>query len=159
MHLSLQNERVANKNYDISSILKSKADINKGEKLFVSSCRTCHKAGKEGSTVAPNLTFISKKFGDRDLLNAIINPSAAVAFGYETWMITTKDNETYYGFLISDNEQSMTLRDVGGNNHLLEKSVIKTAKKQDKSLMPEAAQIRLSDQDLADIVGYLKQVK
>ena len=62
-------------------------------------------------------------------------------------------------FLISDNTESMTLRDIGGNNHLLKKNVIKSAQKQDKSLMPEAAQIGLSDQDLADIMGFLKQVK
>ena len=159
MPVALQNEKSSDKKYDVNHVISLKPDVNKGGQLFTTNCRTCHKAGKEGSNIAPDLTFISKKFPDKDLLYAIIDPSAAVAFGYEPWMITTKDNKTYYGFLISDNTESMTLRDIGGNNHLLKKNVIKSAQKQDKSLMPEAAQIGLSDQDLADIMGFLKQVK
>lgn len=150
---------VPGKRYSIDNILKLKPDINKGGKLFTSACRTCHKAGKEGSTVAPNLTLITKKYDDRQLLNAIINPDAAVAFGYEPWLINTKDKKTFYGFLISDNDQYMTIRDIAGKNIQVKKSSIDSSKKQDKSLMPEPSQLGLSEQNLADIVNYLKQVE
>lgn len=145
--------------YNIDNIITLKPDINKGGEIFTSACRTCHKAGKEGSTIAPDLTFISKKYDDRQLLNAIINPDAAVAFGYETWVINTKDKKTFYGFLISDNDQYITIRDIAGKNHQLKKSSVASTKKQDKSLMPEPSQLGLSEQNLADIVRYLKQVR
>ncbi|HUQ66769.1 MAG TPA: PVC-type heme-binding CxxCH protein [Flavitalea sp.] len=148
-----------NNTYDLNTIMKIKPDISKGEQLFTANCRTCHKAGKEGSTVAPDLTFITKKFGDRELLDAIIHPSASIAFGYEPWMINTKDKKSYFGFVIADNDQSMTIRDISGNNHMIKKSVIISAKKQDKSLMPEPSQLGLTQQDLANIVGFLKVVK
>jgi putative membrane-bound dehydrogenase-like protein len=147
------------KNYDINAIMKLNADSKKGNEVFTANCRTCHKAGKEGNTIAPDLTFVSKKFADKDLLDAIIHPSASIAFGYEPWKVNTKNAKSYFGFLISDNNESMTIRDISGNNHLIKKSIITSAKKQEKSLMPEPSQLGLSEQDLANIVSYLKTVK
>ena len=157
--IAVANKNTPHKQYIINDILKLKPDVAKGQQLFTSNCRTCHKAGKEGSTIAPDLTFVSKKSDDKQLLNSIINPSEAVAFGYEPWMVNTKDKKTYFGFLISDNEEAMIIRDISGINHLIKKTSVATAKKQDKSLMPALSQLGLTEQDLADILSYLKQVK
>ena len=135
-----------------------KPDNRSGEQIFASYCRACHKAGKEGSTVAPNLTYITRKFDDKQLLNAIIFPSAAIAFGYESWLVETKSKNSYYGFIISDNKESKIIRDIAGQNHTIKKSEIVSSKKQDKSIMPSAGQMNLSEQQLADVVGYLKGV-
>ena len=71
------------------------------------------------------------------MLDAIINPSAAIVFGYEPWIVNTKDGQSVYGFLISDNKQTMVIRDIHGQNHVIKKSDISSKQKQEKSLMPD----------------------
>jgi hypothetical protein len=51
------------------------------------------------------------------LLDAIINPSAGLAFGYEPWLLTTKNGQTYYGFLISDGAEAVMMKDAAGQKY------------------------------------------
>lgn len=145
--------------YVVNDILKLKADATNGGTLFNTYCRTCHKAQNVGSNVGPDLTFTAKKFDDEQLLKAIIFPSSAIAFGYEPWIVTTKNKSTYYGFLVSETKEAMILRDLAEVNHTLYKKDIASANKQNKSPMPEAGQLGLTEQQLRDITGYLKSIK
>lgn len=143
--------------FTVPEILSLKADVKKGEALFGERCGTCHKFGDKGSAIGPDLSQIAAKLDDNSLLEAIINPSSSIVFGYEPWLINTKDNQTVYGFLLSETKTSMTIRDISGNNHVIPKNKIASRVKQDKSIMPDPAQNNLSAQDLAHITGYLKK--
>lgn len=141
--------------YSIQDISALPADLKKGASLFMSNCANCHKLGADGKTVGPNLTGITMKFNKTELLDAIINPSAAIVFGYEPWIVNTKDGQSIYGFLISDNKQTIIIKDILGQNHTIKKASISSQQKQDKSLMPDPVSNGLTQQDLADIVSYL----
>ena len=143
------------KTYSIQDIATLPADLKKGASLFMSNCANCHKLGPEGKTVGPNLTGITGKFNKTELLDAIVNPSAAIVFGYEPWMVNTKDGQSIYGFLVSDNKQAIIIKDILGQNHTIKKTNISSRQKQDKSLMPDPVSNGLTQQDLADIVSYL----
>jgi hypothetical protein len=95
------------KTYALQEILKLQPDVAKGKAVFTSRCATCHKWGNEGSTIGPDLTTIGKKFNNPELLDAIINPSAAIVFGYEPWLVNTKDGQSIYGFLLSENKKPL----------------------------------------------------
>jgi hypothetical protein len=45
---------------------------------------------------------LEKSSKDPGLLDAIVNPSAGMAFGYEMWLVTKKDGTTASGFLQAD---------------------------------------------------------
>ena len=124
--------------------------------MFISRCATCHKWGNEGNTIGPDLSTIGKKFDNTSLLDAIINPSAAIVFGYEPWLVNTKDGQSIYGFLISENKQAIVIRDIAGQKHIIDVVKIASKKKQEKSLMPDPVSNGLSEKDLADIIGFLK---
>src|SRR5215203_405261 len=125
------------KTYSLEDILKLQADVAKGKTVFTSRCATCHKLGNEGNAIGPDLTGIGKKFDSPALLDAIINPSAAIVFGYEPWLINTKDGASVYGFLISENKQTLVIRDIAGQKHIIEVTKIASKNKQNKSLMPD----------------------
>jgi putative heme-binding domain-containing protein len=144
------------KTYAIQDILKLKADVLNGKVVFASRCATCHKLGNEGSTIGPDLTTIGKKFDNPALLDAIINPSAAIVFGYEPWLVNTKDGQSIYGFLLSENKQAIVIRDIAGQKHIIDLEKITSKKKQEKSLMPDPVSNGLNEKDLADVVGFLK---
>ena len=144
------------KDYPVEEVIMLKPEKERGAQVFNTNCSSCHKSGNRGNNIGPDLSFVGQKLDDRQLINAIINPDASIAFGYEPWLINMKDNTSVYGFMIADNEQAMTIRDISGKNHVIEKTKIASARKQDKSVMPDAVQMGLTQQDLRNVVEYLK---
>ncbi|HZF64274.1 MAG TPA: PVC-type heme-binding CxxCH protein [Chitinophagaceae bacterium] len=143
----------------IAEIMKMNADPSKGQALFKRSCAACHQVNAKGSTLGPDLTLIQKKLAKEALLDAIINPSAGIVFGYEPWTINTKDGNSYFGFLIAENVQTVVIRDMSGKKEVIPISKIASRQKQEKSLMPEPSALGLKGQDLAHITTYLLSVK
>ncbi len=141
--------------YVIPDIAALKGDAVHGKQLFELACSTCHKVGDTGNTVGPELTTISGKFGREELLEAIVNPSAAIAFGYQSWLVNTKDGGAVFGFLVSENNENIVINDIAGQRHVIAIDNISSRQRQDRSLMPAPADLNLKEQDLADIVSYL----
>ncbi|MCE6990690.1 PVC-type heme-binding CxxCH protein [Dyadobacter sp. CY323] len=139
-------------------IARMSAVPSNGEKIFSNTCAACHKHGKTGAEIGPDLTEIHKKFDKTALLDAIINPSAAMVFGYESYTIVTKSGETYFGFLLSDGA-NVVLKDAAGQQHSIKSDQIKSREKMPLSLMPEPTALNLNEQDLADLTGYLLNFK
>lgn len=146
----------SDKIYSIQNILKMPTDRARGKQVFSTRCASCHKVANEGASIGPDLTTIGKKFDDKAMLDAIINPSAAIVFGYESWLVNTKDGESLYGFLISQNRHSIVIKDIAGQKHVIDVKNISSRKKQYKSLMPDPASNDLTEQNLADVASFLK---
>jgi len=126
-----------------------------GLSVFKTNCATCHRHGEEGKNIGPQLTKIHQKFDQNGLLDAILNPSAGLAFGYEPWLITTKTGETYYGFLISDNKQALVIKDAAGQQHTIPASKVTSRKQFTTSLMPDPTAMGLNEQQVADLLAFL----
>lgn len=141
--------------YAIEDLLTLKGVPSNGKTVFASYCASCHKAGKTGNAIGPDLTNIREKFDQTGLLDAIINPSASVLLGYEPWLINTKDGSSFFGFLVSENNQTLIIRDITGQKHTIARDAISSRQKQDKSLMPEPGVLGITKQELADLSMYL----
>ena len=133
-------------------------NAERGQQTFTQSCGTCHMVEGEGQMIGPDLTFISRKFDRTELLDAIVNPSAAITFGYEPWLIETQNGAVYSGFLLADGE-TVVLRDVAGERHTFEADAITSRQVLSVSLMPAPNGLGLNEQDLADIIAYLYSVQ
>lgn len=145
----------AEKVFSVADIANLKGDVANGKLVFTASCASCHKVGADGMDIGPELTNIRKKFDKLGLLDAIIYPSAAILLGYEAWLINTNDGIAYFGFLVSENKQTITIKDVSGQQHTIAVDNIASRKKQAKSLMPEPIVAGVSEQQLADVTAYL----
>ncbi|MEO6288830.1 MAG: c-type cytochrome, partial [Ginsengibacter sp.] len=141
--------------FSVEEIIKLKGDAAAGRLVFAQRCASCHKAGSEGNTIGPELTTIGKKFDRTALLDAVINPSAAIVFGYEPWLVNKKDGESVYGFLISENKNNIVLKDIAGQKHVIPIDQVSVKQKQNKSLMPDPMANGLSENDLANVVEFL----
>ena len=53
----------------------------------------------------------------------------------------------------------VVIKDLSGTRHVIQVKDIVSRKKSEKSLMPEASALGLSDQELADVVGFLNNLK
>ncbi len=134
---------------------RMKGDPAKGKTIFDSFCATCHRHGDAGNDIGPDLTQIHTKFDKPALLDAIINPSAGIVFGFEAYSVKTKDGNSLIGFIQSDNGKLITLKDAGGAIHSIKSTDIQTKEKLDRSLMPDPVGMGLRDQELADLAAYL----
>lgn len=138
----------------IPKIAKIPGDAIIGKAVFKSKCSTCHRIDKDGADIGPDLTMINKKFEKNGLLDAIINPSAGMAFGYEMWMINKKDGTTVSGFLQADG-QTVVLKGMGGEMYTIKAVDIASRKQFATSIMPEPTDLGLNDKDLANLSQYL----
>ncbi|WP_019944655.1 PVC-type heme-binding CxxCH protein [Dyadobacter beijingensis] len=139
-------------------ISRMNADPAHGKQIFANTCAACHKHGQSGAEIGPDLTTIHKKFDKAALLDAIVNPSASMVFGYESYTIVSKKGDTYFGFLLSDGA-NVVLKDAAGQQHTIKAVEIKSREKMPSSLMPEPTALGLNEQDLADLTGYLLNFK
>ncbi|GAB3770680.1 hypothetical protein GCM10028818_08470 [Spirosoma horti] len=139
----------------IAQIAMLSGDEKSGRSVFKANCATCHRHGQQGNDVGPELTTIHQKFDKNSLLDAIVHPSAGIAFGYEPWLITTKKGQTFYGFLVSDGEQSVVVKGIKGQKHTIPTSDISSRRQYKSSLMPDPVAMGLSSQQLADLAAFL----
>ena len=139
----------------IEQVVMLTGDEKGGLTVFKNNCATCHRHDKLGNDVGPELTQIHQKLDKIALLDAIINPSAGIAFGYEPWLITTKKGQTYYGFLVSDGEQSVVIKGLKGQKHTVPTDQVFSRRQYKTSLMPTPDALGLNPQQLADLTAFL----
>ena len=145
--------------YDIPSLATLKSDPGKGKIIFTNKCSSCHRVGDNGKDIGPELTQIKKKFDKQALMDAVVNPSAGIVFGYEAWTIQTSDGQSHFGFLVADGKETIVIKDLSGTRQVIQVKDILSRKKSEKSLMPEASALGLNDQELADVAGFLNNLK
>lgn len=141
----------------IKKLLSMKGDKENGEKIFHSraACFSCHKIGNKGRELGPDLTGIGKKFEASILLDSMINPSSAIAFGFEGTSVKTKDGKMITGFVISDSDP-LILKDMSGNQVSVDLKEISEIKNMKESIMPSVKNLGMSAQDVVDVLEYLK---
>jgi putative membrane-bound dehydrogenase-like protein len=145
----------ADKTLSLKQIAGLSGNASAGQMVFRTNCTTCHKHNGVGAEIGPNLTGIHDKYDKNALLDAIVNPSAALTYGYEPWLITTKNGQTYYGFLVSDGPQAVMMKDAAGQRQVIPTAKITSRKQYTTSLMPDPVAMGLTEQQLADLTAYL----
>jgi putative heme-binding domain-containing protein len=130
-------------------------DPYEGRKLFGMSCGLCHKLYSQGGQVGPDLTPYKRDDLDTMLLN-IVNPSAEIREGYESYVINTKDGRTLSGFLADKDNRVIVIRGVDGQSAVLPREQISEMKSTGVSLMPVGLLKAFSEQQVRDLFAYLR---
>jgi putative membrane-bound dehydrogenase-like protein len=141
--------------YNLDNILKLKGNIENGKKVFDASCSSCHKIGGIGQEIGTDLSKIGEKLEKKGLYEALVYPSASLVFGYETFSVETNSGQTYFGFLIAENEKLLTVKDLSGKINTILQKEVKSKSKQKKSIMPTAYSLAINEQDLTDLIEFL----
>ncbi len=131
-------------------------DLANGEKLFARTCGACHKLLGNGGNIGPDLTGSNRANIDYLLFN-ILSPGEEIQDAYKMIVITTRDGRTFSGNLVSENERQITLRVVGQNDVVLNKSSIQSRETTSASMMPQGLLNTLTDMEVTDLLSYLMQ--
>jgi putative membrane-bound dehydrogenase-like protein len=137
-------------------------DVRRGQAVFNSTkaaCVSCHAIGYLGGKVGPDLTHIGKIRGDRDLLEAILFPSASFVRSYEPVLVTTTKGKQHNGLVRKDSPEEVVLATGATEEVRIPRKDIESIEPSKVSLMPAGLDKVLSTQDLADLVAFLRACK
>jgi quinoprotein glucose dehydrogenase len=133
-----------------------------GKKIFFEradvQCVRCHKINGVGGDVGPDLSHVSAQKDRRYLLESIVFPNRQIAQGYESVMVTLKNDESYAGVFKSENENELVINTPQSGLVTVKKKDIETRQKS-LSPMPEGMAQILSKRDLRDLIAYLSTLK
>jgi putative heme-binding domain-containing protein len=141
----------------IEEIMRVEGSAARGRKHFFAdpgNCFACHSFRGEGSSIGPDLTEIAKKFGPAELLDALVNPSGAIAFGYEVWLLELTGGDAVSGFILAEGD-ILIVKDIAGQRRRILASEVVSRQKLSDSIMPEASAIGLTARQLADLTAFL----
>jgi putative heme-binding domain-containing protein len=138
-------------------------DAARGAKIFADeqrlACAKCHSIDGSASKAGPDLFAVGDKFGRRDLVEAVLVPSATISPGYQTVVVETKDGEEVQGVLKRATDSALELMNADGKLVAIRTAQIKARKGSAVSLMPEGLQAVLSPQEFNDVIEYLTTLK
>ena len=159
--LALLNADAARQNAHVDELLAHAAggDIRRGQAVFNSektACTLCHVVGYLGGRLGPDLTNIGKIRNERELVEAIVFPSATFVRGFEPFLVTTRGGETHSGIMRKDAADEVVLATGPETEQHITRADIAGIQPGTTSPMPPGLEAVLTGQELADLVAFLK---
>ena len=153
-------------NWTVDQILGNKplvGDKQRGKEIFgKAGCSHCHRFATEGHLIGPDLTAAMRRYSRRDLLTAIVSPSAVIADDYRSVQILTDDGRVITGQITRGGDfRSPILRiatDPQQPSRVIEiqKTDIASRKNSETSWMPDGLLDTFTRQQIFDLVAYLE---
>jgi putative membrane-bound dehydrogenase-like protein len=135
--------------------LRLAGDTARGRAIFNRVCIVCHKVGETGGEVGPDLKSISSHPPEKLLMN-ILDPSADIQPGYNAYHCGLVDGTELYGLIASETGTSITFKGADGAARTVLRREITTLKNANVSLMPDGLEAGMTNQDLADLIQFLR---
>ncbi len=133
-------------------------DYEKGRKAFAATnCFGCHRYDNEGGSAGPDLTAVAGRFGVKDLLESILDPSKEVSDQYQAVDIVTLDGKSVTGRIVNLNgDNMMVLTDMLAPNGLttVKRSNVDVMKPSKVSMMPAGLLDTLTEAEILDLIAY-----
>jgi putative heme-binding domain-containing protein len=134
-------------------------DVRRGQVVFNSvkaACSACHTIGYLGGRVGPDLTKVGQVRTERDLLEAIVYPSASFVRSYEPLVIATKSGDVHNGVVRQENDDEILLATGPRTEVRIPQDDIKEMRPGTVSVMPAGLEEQISRQELTDLLAFLK---
>lgn len=139
-------------------VLDLNGDAARGEAVFKKNCLTCHRVGKDGYAVGPDLASTLNK-SDADLLIAILDPNREAQPNFTSYTVVTEQGKILNGLIAAETATSLTLRRAEGKEDVVLRRNIETLVSNGKSLMPEGLEKEISPEQMADLLRFLRTIK
>jgi len=137
----------------------TRRDFDRGRRLFgEASCFACHRFDNEGGAQGPDLTIASGRFGVRDLLESIIEPSKEISDQYAAVILTMTDGRTVTGRIVNyDGDKMSVMTNMLDPNGLVtvNHKKVESVEKSKISMMPTGLLDTFKEDEILDLVAYL----
>lgn len=137
-------------------------DAARGHAVFVSgkaACTGCHAMAYVGGRIGPDLSKIGGIRTPRDLLEAIVLPSASFVRSYEPVTVLTEDGRAFSGIVREETPTEVVIQTNVTTSERIPRDAIESIEPGTVSLMPKGYDTILTPQELADLVAFLARAK
>ena len=146
--------------FDLEVVLSRKGNRQRGRRLFESSttlaCRNCHRSGKTGKQLGPDLSQIAKrKLNRRQLLEAVVQPSKEIDDQFAAYSVLTTNGEIVSGLKEKVDANGVSVRLADGQLRTIPNEQVDLLRRLASSLMPDLLLKDLSAQEAADLLAFL----
>ncbi len=131
------------------------ADVSRGRALFKKTCASCHLLYGDGAKIGPDLTGSNRANLDYILLNSV-DPSFDVPASYKMVSIITVEGRVLNGVIAEEDAIRVVLKTVEQPRVVILKEDIDIRKISPRSMMPEGQFDKMKQQELADLIKYLR---
>jgi putative membrane-bound dehydrogenase-like protein len=130
-------------------------DAQRGRTVFTKICLPCHTMFGSGGQVGPDLTGSNR--GDLDyILENMVDPNAVIPNDYLSWNIETKDERSITGIVKEQTDHAVTVM-TANETIVIPRNEIAHMAQGKLSMMPEDLLKPLTDQEIRDLIIYLRQ--
>jgi putative membrane-bound dehydrogenase-like protein len=123
------------------------------------SCTSCHAMAYVGGKIGPDLSHIGAIRTPRDLLEAIVRPSASFVRSYEPSIVVTEDGRSFQGVVREEAGGALAVQTSATVVERVPREEVESIEPGRTSIMPQGYDKLLSAQDLADLVAFLHGAK
>ncbi|HKQ40800.1 MAG TPA: HEAT repeat domain-containing protein, partial [Verrucomicrobiae bacterium] len=135
-------------------------DPARGEQIYRRkelSCTTCHAIGGAGGKVGPDMTSVGASSPVDYLVESLFMPNRKVMEGYNSVIVSTRDNDEFSGVLVRESNEELILRDATNKEISIPKKNIASRKVGD-SLMPSGLLDALAPNERLDLLRFLSEL-
>jgi putative membrane-bound dehydrogenase-like protein len=130
------------------------ASTARGRVVFTKHCGTCHRLFGTGGTIGPDLTG-----GDRAnldyVLSNVVDPGAVVTKDFLVTRFLLTDGRVVVGVVAAENEAAVTVQ-TAQERQAIPRGDIESREPSRASLMPDGLLQPLAEQEVVDLVAYLR---
>ena len=121
-------------------------------------CISCHKIGKHGGSVGPDLTAIGKQRTPRQIVESLYWPKREVKPEYVSVLVVTEEGKQHRGYKVSSDKQKIVLRDpaTGKTTEIARDNIEEEI--QGSTLMPEGLTAAMTLEQQLDLIQFLTQL-
>ncbi len=144
--------------FDLSDVVLG--DAGRGETIYggTGDCATCHRIGRDGSRVAPDLTDIGAVRSAGSLAETLVNPTSAMLPLNRTVRVTTANGDRFTGRRLNEDTYTVQIIDEDERLRSLVKDDLREYTILTTSSMPSYADT-LTEQERADVLAFLLTLK
>jgi len=130
-------------------------NASRGRSIFVRTCQQCHSLFGIGGNVGPDITG-SNRSDLLYLLQNVIDPNGVIPNEYQTSTVETEDDRILTGIITERNASAITIVTANESVTLPQNDIV-DIQASSLSMMPEGLMTALSDQEVRDLLYYLRQ--
>ena len=134
----------------------------RGWRLFnqhpVLACTRCHKANGEGGEAGPDLSDIGETQTAEYILEAIIDPNATIAPGFDVVGFTLRGGGYAAGTIVSENDREIVIWNAAGEQQTIDATQV-TERSAAPSSMPPVFGLVLKRSELRDLMAFVKNLR
>jgi len=130
-------------------------EVLRGRAVFFRECSTCHRAGETGVEIGPSLITVRHRTAP-ELLTQILDPNREVGPNYMQFAVAINNGQVLAGMIAEESPSDLTLKQAQNKVEVILRENIAEIKATGLSLMPEGFEKRITTQEMADLIAFLR---